>query len=172
MSVRHVVIIRQYRIFKGQNPDTWIQHCQNQNNLVDAIHFAALSINMNGKKHPHQYRLQRRHLRSLERNLLRSQIQISNAQDFDMLYRIVEGCRTKGIGDLAIYDTAVRIGAYLGLIPRRIYLHAGTKVGAKKLIGNITSNTLTKNQLPEPFRSSNLSCYELEDLLCIYKNSL
>ena len=34
---------------------------------------------------------------------------------------------------LTVYDTALRIGAHLDIMPDRIYLHAGVKEGAKAL---------------------------------------
>ena len=36
-------------------------------------------------------------------------------------------------GKLAVYDTACRLGVYLGLGPEVVYLHAGTTKGAKAL---------------------------------------
>jgi hypothetical protein len=37
------------------------------------------------------------------------------------------------IGELMVYDTALRIGAKLSLEPDRVYLHRGTRDGARKL---------------------------------------
>jgi hypothetical protein len=44
---------------------------------------------------------------------------------------IAEG--VSGLGELYIYDTALRIGAKSGLEPDMVYLHAGTRKGAKAL---------------------------------------
>jgi hypothetical protein len=38
-----------------------------------------------------------------------------------------------GVGELTVYDTALRIGAKLGFARERVYLHAGTRQGAKRL---------------------------------------
>ena len=38
------------------------------------------------------------------------------------------------IGDLTVYDISTRIGAFLKLEPNRIYLHAGTRIGARALL--------------------------------------
>ena len=97
---------------------------------------------------------------------------IRNAADFNSLHNAVQNFRVPGIGELAIYDTAVGIGAFLNLQPTIIYLHAGAKVGLEKLLGPYNQTTINKNQLPADFANSNLTCYELEDMLCIYKKIL
>ncbi|MEK7411500.1 MAG: hypothetical protein AAB327_09000, partial [Actinomycetota bacterium] len=38
------------------------------------------------------------------------------------------------LGPLYVYDTALRIGAKKGQMPKVVYLHAGTREGAKKLV--------------------------------------
>jgi|SRR6218665_8795 len=169
MSQRFANIIRRYKKIKQEHPDTWMQHCVDQPNLTSAIQIAALSCNADGRKHPHQYRLERRHLSSFADNLVLHDQEIKDAKSFDDLFKIVESLKTFGIGPLAIYDTAVRIGAYLDLFPEKVYLHAGAKVGAEGLLGPLKSNTLLKWDLPDTFAQSDLTCYELEDILCIFK---
>jgi hypothetical protein len=76
-----------------------------------------------------------------------------------------------GIGQLTVYDTALRIGANLGIEPKIVYLHCGTRVGAKTLGINIRKkDTLNPSELPDAF--SKLSPSEIEDCLCIYKGAL
>ena len=57
-----------------------------------------------------------------------------------------------------VYDTAVRIGAYLNLEPEEVYLHAGTKKGAAAL-GFKHRKTIDPKVLPREFQS--LSAVEL-----------
>ena len=72
---------------------------------------------------------------------------------------------------MACYDVAIRIGSYLGLHPELVYLHAGTRKGLKNLMkGKVKDNFIKKEDLPEPFKSSDLTCHEIEDILCIYKD--
>ena len=88
-------------------------------------------------------------------------------RSFDDLHRTVHH-RISGIhriGELAVYDIACRIGAFLGLSPDRIYLHAGTRKGAQAL--GLRGTTVHKNDLPPEFHR--LSPAEIEDCLCIYK---
>ena len=84
-----------------------------------------------------------------------------------MLYAIVDDAGIKGIRALTIYDTPIRIGAFVKLQPERVYLHAGTKEGAKAL-GFYSRETLAVSELPKMF--SRLTPAEIEDCLCIYKD--
>jgi hypothetical protein len=171
MSQRLRNIVRHYKNWKANHPDTWVEHCVHQHTLNDAINQAALSVDHNGKKHPHQYRLKNQTLSEFADNLNIHRSEISHAASFETLIQIVRDCRINGIGELAVYDTAVRIGAYLNLSPQRIYLHAGARVGADALIPGNNSDIIEKHQLPLEFQSDDLSCYELEDMLCIYKRN-
>ena len=68
-----------------------------------------------------------------------------------------------------MYDTALRIGAKLGVAPVRVYLHTGTREGAKRLgIETKGVSALWPSELPEALRE--LEPYEVEDVLCIYKD--
>lgn len=164
-------IISHYKKWKGENPDTWIEHCANQENLKNAIIYAALAENHLGKRNGHQRRLKKLHLEKFAAQLIDRIKDIKAAQSFDQLLKIVESCKIYGIGELACYDTANRIGAKLGLRPDLIYLHAGTKKGAEKLLGKrLKIKFLKKEDLPSPFQADELTPAEIEDILCIYKD--
>jgi hypothetical protein len=75
----------------------------------------------------------------------------------------------RGIGALAIYDIATRIGGYLRLEPEVVYLYAGTSKGARAL-GLDGAKTLDPKALPAAFRV--LRPREIEDCLCIYAGDL
>jgi hypothetical protein len=85
-----------------------------------------------------------------------------------MIQRALDSVR--GIGELYEYDTALRIGSYLRKLPKRVYLHAGTRVGAKALGFDPKLRSLNPRALPLPLRE--LKPHELEDVLCIYKDWL
>ena len=164
-------IINHYRKWKSDNPDTWIEHTCNQDDISSAISVATLSKNHLSKKHNHQRRLKNANLESLKEKLLKKHNEIQNVTDFDSLMAIVEDCRIKGVGEVACYDIANRIGSYLSKHPDYVYLHAGTRKGLEKLLkGKVKSKFLKKGDLPEPFKSSDLNCHEIEDILCIYKD--
>jgi hypothetical protein len=90
--------------------------------------------------------------------------------DFRVLHDVVERSirPIRGIGELAVYDFSLRIGAFLGLSPTMVYLHAGARDGARAL--GLKGVRLDPRELPPAF--SKLSPAEIEDCLCIYKNEL
>jgi hypothetical protein len=105
--------------------------------------------------------------RFADRLLLRND-EIGRARDFDTLHHIVDECRMEGIGALTVYDTAVRIAAFLWLTPQRVYLHAGALSGARKLGVDVRDGVVDPEVLPREFRL--LEPDEIEDCLCIYKD--
>ena len=165
-------IISAYRILRRQNPDTWIIDCSNSKTLEEAVELAATAKNFSNKKHDHQYRIPNATLDSVAVAIIDKIKQVKAAKTFDDLISIIGGCKLKGIADLTIYDTAQRIGSYLGLYPDKIYLHSGTRTGAEILLGKIKSKSISITQLPQPFQTANLTAAEIEDILCIYKDRL
>ncbi|WP_282774577.1 hypothetical protein [Phaeodactylibacter xiamenensis] len=164
-------IINHYKKWKRENPDTWIKHCENQEELENAITFAALAENHLGKRNGHQRRLKKLDLEKFAANLIDNKDKIEAAKTFDELLKVVESCKIKGVGELTCYDTANRIGAKLKLKPDLIYLHAGTKKGAEKLLGmKLRDKCIRKVDLPAPFQTDELTPAEIEDILCIYKD--
>lgn len=164
-------IIRHYKKLRQEHPDTWIEHCKNQKSLEDAIVYAALAENHLGKRNNHQKRREKINLEKFAANLVDKKTEIQKAKSFDGLLTIVENCKIKGIGPLTFYDTAQRIGAKIRLFPEHIYLHAGTKTGAEKLLGKrLKVKFINKTDLPSPFQNVHLTNGEIEDILCIYKD--
>jgi hypothetical protein len=141
-----------------------------QRSLGDAIREAALSRLPSGKRHRHQRRIPLRVLESAERTLQRHADRLSKAKSFDELHKYVETVLShiRGIGPLAVYDIAHRIGAYLKLEPKLIYLHAGARKGARAL--ELNGNTLRPEEVPSELHS--LRPAEIEDVLCIYADDL
>ena len=68
-----------------------------------------------------------------------------------------------------VYDTALRIGAKLGVEPKTVYLHRGTRSGAKALGIETNRPFIEVHEFPRQLRS--LRPRELEDCLCIYKEA-
>jgi hypothetical protein len=110
-------------------------------------------------------------LRAWTTALVKRRAEIHAAKTFEELHSILSevGNGLHGIGPLTIYDTATRIGAFLELEPDRVYLHAGTRDGARAL-GLVQRDSLSPSNLPKPFRR--LSPSEIEDCLCIYKREV
>lgn len=80
---------------------------------------------------------------------------------------ILSNPKIVGLGELYFYDTALRIGAYLNLHPEKVYLHRGTRIGAKKLGFDWKKESLDPAIFPEPLKP--LKPLEIDYFLCIYK---
>ena len=65
---------------------------------------------------------------------------------------------------------AVRIGAFLRVMPRRVYLQSGARVGARALGLDARQRSLPMDAFPAEFHR--LVAWEVEDVLCIYKDEL
>src|SRR6185503_10831870 len=88
-------------------------------------------------------------------------------RSFDALYDVTWSARPPGVGPLTVYDTAVRIGNFLHLQPKTVYLHAGARDGARALGPDLYARTLAKDALPIEMQC--LTPDEIEDCLCIFK---
>lgn len=158
--------IRRFRVSAARELDQY----RDQGTLAEAIWLAALSKTAKGKRHPHQCRLPQRVLEKAELRLQAVSAQLERAKCFGELHRIVatEIAPIRGIGPLAVYDIAHRIGAYLGLEPDAVYLHAGTRQGAAAL--GLKGEMVALAEIPSALRK--LSAAEIEDCFCIYKDVL
>ena len=140
--------------------------------FTEAIRVAALCLNENGKRHPHQCRIRRGLLPEAERRLQAGQEELAVCATFDELFEwiceVIGPIKGIGCGGVTPYDIATRIGAYLDREPAYIYLHNGTLKGARAL--GLRGRRLSRDQLPHAFRA--LEPAELEDCLCSFKDEL
>lgn len=150
-------------------------HLRRARSLAQAVELAAMATGADGKMLSHQRRIGAVTLRRWSIRLKRRLKEIRACRNFDDLHDLLWRLRLPGVGELAVYDAAVRLGAYLGHKPRRVYLHAGTRVGARNLgllapgkVGASTRRrTLAMRDLPAPLRR--LAPNHVENFLCIYK---
>ncbi len=172
MSSRQCIsnVIRSYKRFYRPSLSKQLQFYNMQRSMSEVKEKAALAKLPSGKRHPHQRRISGEVLQTAKNSLLR--LNLEDSKSFSELHAKVEKGikRIPGIGDLAVYDTALRIGAYLGLEPELVYLHAGVRDGVKALGLNHKLHTLEKSKLPREFHV--LKPHEIEDCLCIYKKEL
>ena len=135
--------------------------------IYDAVH------GRNGEIHSHQWRLRFRPevLEQACSTLTRRADGIKLCKSFARLLDAVEDA-THGVDhfrELAVYDTSLRIGAHLGLWPKVVYLHAGTRLGYEALVGvTTTSHMVDMDDLPRPVQV--LAAHHAENFLCIYKD--
>jgi len=139
--------------------------------LRDAVRMAALAKTPE-RKLRHQWRIPNRVLAECARYLEAAVPELAAAPTFEALHEVVrsEIRGVRGVGKLTVYDTALRIAAWRRLEPARVFLHAGTRVGAGYLGLGVGAESLSVEDLPAPLRS--LRPREVEDVLCIYKEDL
>ena len=141
--------------------------------IEDAIRIAALSVRKNGKIHSHQCSIRKGGRELLAQLLRRCAGDIAACKNFDKLYDTIWLHKCKGVGELFAYDVALRIAeGFLGISPDKVYLHAGSAKGAKKLI---KKDMLKRRVDPMAFPEAiwrRLSCPQIEDFLCIFCDSL
>jgi hypothetical protein len=170
LSLKAIVddYIRNYRVLVSYE----LRFFKTQSNVKDAIRLAALARTPWDTRHDHQHRIPQGDLERWRKALTARIKAIQSCESFQELFELIEsvGKVTKGIGELATYDTAQRIGAYLGLSPKVVYLHAGTRKGARVMRLGQRQAFLEMKDLPRAF--SRLRPHEVEDCLCIYAEHL
>jgi hypothetical protein len=137
-----------------------------------AIEAAALSIDGRGKRLRHQQRLTRSALAAANENLLSEISKIRDCRSFEQLLSLVDKSlhEISGLGELYVYDTTLRIGAYSSLWPEHVYLHAGTRKGARAL--GFSGKVSRVDPVDFPTVIQQIRPHEIEDFLCIYKAEL
>jgi hypothetical protein len=133
------------------------------------VELAALAEGPDGKLR-HQWRIPKSILTRWAQLLRARGPDLRRCPDFETLHAAVKAARIRSIGTLTVYDTALRIGAKLGLEPAVVHLHAGTREGAKALGLNGSRQSISPRELPTAFRQ--LRPREIEDCLCIYADAL
>lgn len=137
-----------------------------------AIHHAALAIDRRGKRFSHQCRIPIDALQRAKALLGGEAARLGESRTFHELHAFLAKTlkSVRGLGELYVYDSGLRIGAFLGLAPSHVYLHAGTRTGARALGLDLSQGFLRVSELPKPIQE--LQPHEIEDFLCIYKGRL
>jgi hypothetical protein len=163
--VRHYILNRRHRA----QAELW-SFCRLP--FEEALERAALAEDEREKRLGHQTRLRGSLLRKARSSLLDAAQELRRCDSFDQLHNLIKE-HLKGIRGLAglyYYDTALRIGASLRLMPKRVYLHSGTRDGARALGLDSRADSLDPRALPKELGV--LEPYEIEDFLCICKDKL
>jgi hypothetical protein len=164
--------IEQFIHVRRQNPRDDVDYYRQKSNLESAIVSASRAERNDGKRHPHQRRLRNGTIQRAQEALLAARDEIQACKTFDELHDLIYRLLWPiwGAGVLYVYDTAFRLGQYLRIQPTRVFLHAGTRVGARNLGLPAHKPYLEMDELPEELLR--LSAGEAEDFLCIYKDGL
>jgi len=169
-------IVRDYLIrFQPEHEQelTWFR---NQASLEDALRLASRAEDGQGHRYKHQRRIRSRAIMDASRALTDAHDDLRKCTLFHQLWSLVGSslAAIKGVRELYVYDCALRLGAHLGLQPEKVYLHAGTRVGAKNLgllsRKNARKQWLEPTELPPALRK--LPASDVENLLCIYQTEL
>jgi hypothetical protein len=138
--------------------------------LAAAVTAAGLAQDGRGRRFAHQRRMPDQVLLECVSALSEALPRLRQAPSFEDLHDAIreEIGGIHGVGRLMVYDTAVRIGAHRGLEPARVFLHAGTRIGARRLGLDSSAESLSVADLPAALRR--LRPHEIEDVLCIYKD--
>ena len=163
-------LVRLYRIRNRPRSLEELAFFQTMPSLELVIHNAALATDNRGKRFGHQCRIPASALRRAKAILSARVIDIKASKSFHELHSFLKRAlgEVRGVGELYLYDTALRLGAFLGFAPEFVYLHRGTRAGALALGLDASAEYLVLNQLPVPIRV--LQAHEAEDFLCIYKS--
>jgi len=138
------------------------------------VEAAAMAEGQDGKMLKHQRRVGCEVLARGKDRLLKCLPEIESRADFEGVLLVVvrETKPVRRFGTLARYDTALRIGAKLNKLPTMVYLHAGTKRGAKLLGLGTTRDVLTMWEVSELCPDlQELEPHHIENFLCIFKSS-
>jgi hypothetical protein len=163
--VQEYITVKRPEVMKEKRE---IERCS----LERAIEMASMGQMSNGKRSHHHYRRSERQLNAGKSALMAVYPQIRNCKNFDELHNLVEKITDKidGLAELYTYDAAHIIGTRLGFHPQKVYLHTGTRKGARALGFSSGLRCLEVSQLPAEIQA--LKAYEIEDFLCIYGGHL
>jgi hypothetical protein len=141
--------------------------------LQVAIDAVADARKENGALFNHQRHLESPTVEEVRRVLQAARETLARVASFDELIALLGRLigNVPGAKEMYIYDAALRLGAYLKKLPERVYLHRGTRLGAEAL-GVVVAGRqwIAVEEMPPPFRV--LTAYEIEDVLCSYKDDI
>jgi hypothetical protein len=162
--------------------DQVIDWCRRATSWKHAVKRACGARGENGKMHNHQSRVKEKDRKRLADALIGSEKEIRKGvgkadaggsywyTGFDYLYDWINEHSGSGIGPVTTYDVAVRVGAWLRIEPKSLYLHAGVMAGAKALLGPDATQGMARlpmSILPDPL--SEMPADTVEDILCTYR---
>lgn len=164
-----LAVVRHYRRYVQPKTQAELESFRKEPTLAEAVRRAALATTPDGHRDPHHRRRKQKDLERASEVLASRLPEIAEAANFAKLHALCEKALgpLNDLGELYVYDAALRIGAKIGVLPRRIYLHTGTRAGAKALRLDTSGKALDVSDLPVELRE--LEPHELEDVLCLYK---
>lgn len=175
MTMTEIVSFYRTTYFQSaENEKAWFADCPS----IKAAIRKAISSELNNSSKlmsSHQRRIGRKRLKAVTHHYVNKAEKYRLAKSFDEVMKITESViLPKGarIGELARYDFSERIGAFLNLEPQDIYLHSGTRIGARRLGYKEKSQISYSVIVSDHSELKGLAARHIENLLCIFKNNL
>jgi hypothetical protein len=176
----------QWRYVDRKKTDQVIKYCAEADRFQLAVTRAVEARDANGKHHNHQSKVDIAARRLFGRRIIRLAMRGSiPLGDFDELHDRLDEVKPYGIGPVTVYDVAVRIGAFLGVEPQSVYMHAGVRQGYmalwNALMGQATEDDLNVWRMERYVRSARIPmdifppplnamrADDVEDILCTYR---
>ncbi len=173
----------QWRYVETKKTDQVIAYCAAAEVFELAVQRAVESRDAMGKHHNHQSKVDITARRLFGRRIIRKAHRGAlPIDDFDDLHDCLDNLKPYGIGPVTVYDVAVRIGAFLGIEPQSVYMHAGVRQGFKAMVmaldrrghpkvdwykRHLRDDRIKVNNFPKPLDS--MRADDVEDILCTYR---
>lgn len=125
-------------------------------------------------KKTHQYCLRKEDIFVFVGQLATKKADIERSSTFEEVLSIVEsiGNVTDGVGQLTMYDTALRLCQPRGMNPKDVHLHRGAWDGASYLkVPDLHNNAPNEREL-FPKELQVLESWQIEDFLCVCKDQI
>lgn len=150
------------------------------NDIKDAVETAIKDTSCYKRHKNRSHAFNEKAMERLKKELLKDSClnELSQSKTFDSIMEQIHMAQVeiKGIGELAIYDIALGIGAFRNQLPEKVYLHRGAREGAKCLevleLAKRTTGERFELLTKYPKCLEILTPYEIENLLCIVKETL
>jgi hypothetical protein len=175
----------QWRYVDRKKTDQVIEYCREADTFTLAVQRAVESRDAMGKHHNHQSKVDITARRLFGKKIVtRTKLGMIPVDDFDDFHDALDEIKPYGIGPVTVYDVAVRVGAYLGIEPQSVYMHAGVRQGMKSLLyaiynrdGHKALRLLVLSDYREPHVAvknfpkplNRMKADDVEDILCTYR---
>jgi hypothetical protein len=195
-SAKAIAADFKWRYKKRKKTDQVVAYCAEAKDFAQAVRRAVESRDAAGKHHNHQSKVDLTARRKFGAKIIKRKKEIKrlvkyldheppkNKEDaawmpdaFDMIHDLLDEIKPYGIGPVTVYDVATRIGAFLGVEPTKVYMHAGVRQGLKalesvlplnaQLLGAHKLHRVPMYLFPKPFNK--MKADDVEDILCTYR---
>lgn len=171
----------QWRYVLTKKTDQVIAFCGEARDFPEAVVRAVEARDANGKHHNHQSKVDITARRKFGRLIIRAAHRGSlPMHEFDAFHDRLDQIKPYGVGPVTVYDTAIRIAAFLDIKPHSVYMHAGVRQGFKALEealerrgegphmrGRWRFDKVPVSQFPHPLNG--MDADDVEDILCTYR---